>query len=164
MIQKKIPVLGVSALLLLLALTIALTALVLNIDQLRSGLAAYITQQTERNVTIGSDVELGLGFSGSGSLLLTLKAEDVVVYNNPDFSAEPLFHREGNHVDEDDSHPRATQCMDDGKVPKCLGAPYLLIKDLEAKGLHGAVFGRGFRCIACHPKGPDPDIRRLNSY
>ncbi|HHZ72168.1 MAG: AsmA family protein [Gammaproteobacteria bacterium] len=92
MIQKKIPVLGVSALLLLLALTIALTALVLNIDQLRSGLAAYITQQTERNVTIGSDVEIGLGFSGSGSLLLTLKAEDVVVYNNPDFSAEPLFH------------------------------------------------------------------------
>ena len=92
MIQKKILVLGVSALLLLLALTIALTALVLNIDQLRSGLAAYITQQTERNVTIGRDVELGLGFSGSGSLLLTLKAEDVVVYNNPDFSAEPLFH------------------------------------------------------------------------
>ena len=64
MIQKKIPVLGVSALLLLLALTIALTALVLNIGQLRSGLAEYITQQMERNVTIGSDVEIGLGFSG----------------------------------------------------------------------------------------------------
>ena len=76
----------------LLALTIVLTALVLNTRNLRSGLANYITQQTERNVTIGGDVEMDLGFSESGSLLLTLKTQDVVVYNNPDFSAEPMLH------------------------------------------------------------------------
>ena len=92
MIQKKIPILGVSALLVLLALTIALTALVLNTRNLRSGFAKYITQQTQRNVTIGGDVEMDLEFSESGSLLLTLKTQDVVIYNNPDFSAEPMLH------------------------------------------------------------------------
>ena len=92
MMQKKIPVLGVSALLVLLALTIVLTALVLNTRYLRSSFAEYITQQTGRNVTIGGDVEIGLGFSGSGSLLLTLKTADEVVYNNPGFSAEPVLH------------------------------------------------------------------------
>jgi len=92
MIQKKIPILGVSALLVLLALTIVLTALVLNTRNLRSGFANYITQQTQRNVTIGGEVEMDLGFSESGSLLLTLKTQDVVIYNNPDFSAEPMLH------------------------------------------------------------------------
>ena len=49
--------------LVLLALTIVLTALVLNTRNLRSGFAKYITQQTQRNVTIGGDVEMDLGFS-----------------------------------------------------------------------------------------------------
>ena len=92
MIQKKPTLLSVSALLVLLAFTIVLTALVLNTRNLRSSFAEYITQQTKRNVTIGGDVEMDLGFSESGSLLLTLKTEDVVVYNNPDFSAEPMLH------------------------------------------------------------------------
>ena len=92
MIQKKIPILGVSALLVLLALTIVLTALVLNTRNLRSGFANYITQQTQRNVTIGGEVEMDLGFSESGSLLLTLKTQDVVIYNNPDFRADPMLH------------------------------------------------------------------------
>jgi uncharacterized protein involved in outer membrane biogenesis len=59
---------------------------------LRSSFAEYITQQTKRNVTIGGDVEMDLGFSESRSLLLTLKTADVVVYNNSDFSAEPMLH------------------------------------------------------------------------
>jgi len=92
MIQKKTTLLSVSALLVLLAFTIVLTALVLNTRNLRSSFAEYITQQTKRNVTIGGDVEMDFGFSESGSLLLTLKTEDVVVYNNPDFSAEPMLH------------------------------------------------------------------------
>ena len=78
--------------LVLLALTIVLTAMVLNTRNLRSGFANYITQQTQRNVTIGGEVEMDLGFSESGSLLLTLKTQDVVIYNNPDFSAEPMLH------------------------------------------------------------------------
>ena len=53
MIQKKIPIFGVSALLVLLAFTIGLTALALNTVNLRSSFAEYITQQTKRNVTIG---------------------------------------------------------------------------------------------------------------
>ncbi len=92
MIQKKIPIFGVSALLVLLALTIVLTALALNTRNLRSSFANYITQQVQRNVTIGGDVEIDLGFSESGSLLMTLKTQDVVIYNNPDFSAEPMLH------------------------------------------------------------------------
>ena len=92
MIQKKTTLLSVSALLVLLAFTIGLTALALNTVNLRSSFAEYITQQTKRNVTIGGDVEMDLGFSESGSLLLTLKTEDLVVYNNPDFSAEPMLH------------------------------------------------------------------------
>ena len=72
MIQKKTTLLSVSALLVLLAFTIVLTALVLNTRNLRSSFAEYITQQTKRNVTIGGDVEMDFGFSESGSLLLTL--------------------------------------------------------------------------------------------
>ena len=78
--------------LVLLALTIVLTALALNTRNLRSSFANYITQQVQRNVTIGGDVEIDLGFSESGSLLMTLKTQDVVIYNNPDFSAEPMLH------------------------------------------------------------------------
>ena len=73
MIQKKTTLLSVSALLVLLAFTIGLTALALNTVNLRGSFAEYITQQTKRNVTIGGDVEMDLGFSESGSLLLTLK-------------------------------------------------------------------------------------------
>ena len=55
MIQKKTTLLSVSALLVLLAFTIVLTALALNTVNLRSSFAEYITQQTKRNVTIGGD-------------------------------------------------------------------------------------------------------------
>ena len=92
MIQQKSIVLGVSALLVLLTLTIGVTALVLNTHNLRSSFAEYITEQTERSVIIGGDIEIDLGFSESAVLLLTLKLEDVKVYNNPDFSAEPMLH------------------------------------------------------------------------
>ena len=61
MIQKKTTLLSVSALLVLLAFTIVLTALVLNTRNLRSSFVEYITQQTKRNVTIGGDVEMDLG-------------------------------------------------------------------------------------------------------
>ena len=81
MIQKKFTILGVSALLALLALTIGVTALVLNTHKLRSSFAEYITQQTKRSVTIGGDIEVDIGFSEFASLLLTLKLEDVKVYN-----------------------------------------------------------------------------------
>ena len=66
MIQKKTTLLSVSALLVLLAFTIVLTALALNTFKLRSSFAEYITQQTKRNVTIGGDVEMDLGFSEFG--------------------------------------------------------------------------------------------------
>ena len=101
MIQKKIPIFGVSALLVLLALTIVLTALALKTRNLRSSFANYITQQVQRNVTIGGDVEIDLGFSESGSLLMTLKTQDVVIYNNPDFSAEPMLTCHGLNLNSD---------------------------------------------------------------